>query len=541
MCGFFTHFTHWPLMKTAGVQLLDSSADEERGEMARMSAFTGAMAICDLVKTTLGPKGMDKILQSLSNMDTINLTNDGATILKSIVIDNPAARLIVELSQAQDAEVGDGTTSVAVFAGQLLHEAEDLVGQGIHPQTIIQGWHSAVQVALKALEGSAHNNADNKEKFHEDLLKVARTTLNSKVLAMEREQFAQIAVEAIERLRDPSRIDAISIVKIPGGALKESELVDGLILKCEFGVGQPNKVEDAKILIANTQMDADKIKINGAKIETDSPEQLAKIEAAERKKMLDKCEKIAAHHPTVFVNRQLIYNLPEQFFTEHKINSVEHADFAGVERLALVTGGDIVSTFDTPDKVTLGYAKTVETIMIGEDKLLRFTGCKEPATSTIVLRGATTQILDEAERALHDALCVIASMMTEKRTVYGAGCSEILMASAVDEEARKTPGKVSLAMEGFARALRQIPTIIASNAGLDAPEIVASIRAAHAQGKTTYGLDINNRGIGDIEVLGITESFKVKRQVLISASEAAEQILRVDEIIKQAPVRQRGR
>lgn len=526
-------------MKTAGVQLLDTSADEERGEIARMSAFTGAMAICDLVKTTLGPKGMDKILQSMSNMDNISLTNDGATILKSIVIDNPAAKLIVELSQAQDAEVGDGTTSVAVLAGQLLHEAERLIGQGIHPQIIIKGWHNAVQIALKALEDSAKDHSKNKKEFRNDLLNVARTTLNSKVLSMERDQFAEMAVSAVERLKDASRIDAISIVKVTGGTLRESELVDGLILKCEFGVGQPQKVENARILIANTSMDADKIKINGAKIETDSPLQLAEIERGERKKMEDKCKKIADHKPNLFVNRQLIYNVPEQILTEHGINSIEHADFAGVERLALVTGGDIVSTFDTPDKVKLGTAKLVETIMIGEDKLIKFSGCVEPATCTIVLRGATSQMLDEAERSLHDALCVVASMMSEKRTVLGAGCSEILMSEAIDKEAKTTPGKVSLAMEAFANALRQIPTIIAENAGLDAPELVSSIRAKHHSGQKTFGLDINNRTIGCIEKIGVTESFKVKSQVLISAAEAAEQILRVDEIVKCAPARKR--
>ena len=524
-------------MKTAGVQLLDTNADEERGEIARMSAFVGATAIADLVKTTLGPKGMDKILQSLSHTDTINVTNDGATILKSIVIDNPAAHLIVDLSQAQDSEVGDGTTSVAVLCGQLLHGAEDLVNQGIHPQTIISGWRKASKVALEALEKSAKTNATDPAKFRADLVRVAGTTLNSKVLAVERQQFAEMAVKAVERLKDPSRIDAISILKVTGGALRESELVDGLILQCSFGVGQPHRVENANILIANTPMDTDKIKITGAKIETDSPEQLAKIEIAERKKMLDKCEKIAAHKPNVFVNRQLIYNLPEEYFTAHNINSVEHADFAGVERLALVTGGDIVSTFDTPESVKLGHCDLVETIMIGESKLLKFTGCKEPATSTIVLRGATDQILDEAERAMHDALCVIASMMEEKRTVLGAGCSEVLMADAVEEAARKTPGKAALAMDSFAAALRQIPMILASNAGLDAPEIVASIRAAHANGNKTYGLDIEGRGVGDIEKIGVTESFKVKRQIVISASEAAEQILRVDEIVKCAPAR----
>lgn len=524
-------------MKTAGVQILDSSAEEERGEMARMSAFVGAMAISDLVKTTLGPKGMDKILQSLSHMDTINVTNDGATILKSIVIDNPAAHLIVELSQAQDSDVGDGTTSVAVLAGQLLHGAESLVNQGIHPQTIIQGWRKASKIAVEALEKTAKSNEANPTAFHNDLVKVASTTLNSKILNMERDKFAEMAVQAIERLKDPSRIDAISILKISGGSLIDSEIVDGLILRCEFGVGQPQLVEKAKILIANTPMDSDKIKITGAKIETDSPEQLGKIEEAERAKMLAKCEKIVQHKPNIFVNRQLIYNLPEEYFTSHNINSVEHADFAGVERLALVTGGDIASTFDTPDSVKLGECDRVESIMIGETKLLKFSGCKDPATCTIVLRGATDQILEEAERSLHDALCVIASMMTEKRTVLGAGVSEVIMADAVEEEARRTPGKISLAMDAYASAVRQIPMILASNAGLDAPEIVASIRAAHAKGQLTYGLDINNRGIGDVEALGITESYKVKRQIIISASEAAEQILRVDEIIRCAPAR----
>lgn len=495
-----------------------------------MSAFVSVMAIFEIVKTKLDPKRIQIILQSLSHANTNHFINDVATIIKSIPIDIHTERLIVELSQAQDTEDND----------QLLHGTGDLGEQGIHQQTIISDWRQAAKVAREVLEQFATIHED-QTKFREDLVRVASTTLNSKVLAMERDQFAEMAVKAIERLRDPSRIDAISILKVTGGALRESELVDGLILQTEFGVGQPSKVEHAKILIANTAMDTDKIKITGAKIETDSPEQLAKIETAERKKMIEKCEKIAAHHCNLFVNRQLIYNLPEEYFTTHGINSVEHADFAGVERLALVTGGDIVSTFDTPEVVKLGECDLVETIMIGESKLLKFTGCKEPATATIVLRGATDQILDEAERAMHDALCVIASMMGERRTVLGAGCSEILMADAVDEAARKTPGKAALAMDSFASALRQIPMILASNAGLDAPDIVASIRASHAKGLTTYGLDINGRGIGDIEKLGITESFKVKRQIVISASEAAEQILRVDEIVKCAPARQPGR
>ncbi|CAJ0650252.1 15220_t:CDS:10, partial [Entrophospora sp. SA101] len=503
----------------APVQIFQDEATEERAENARLSSFIGAIAVGDLVKSTLGPKGMDKILQSASKGD-IMVTNDGATILKSIALDNAAAKVLVNISKVQDDEVGDGTTSVCVLAAELLREAEKLVNQKIHPQTIIEGYRIASAASLKALEDSAIDNGSNPEAFKKDLINIARTTLSSKVLSQDKEYFSNLAVDA-----GSTNLENIQIIKKAGG----------FILDKKIGVNQPKRIENAKILVANTPMDTDKIKIFGARVRVDATGKLAELERAERDKMKEKVEKIKSHGINCFVNRQLIYNWPEQLFADAGIMSIEHADFDGVERLALVTGGEIASTFDHPELVKLGHCDLIEEVIIGEDKLLKFSGVAAGEACTIVLRGATNQLLDEAERSLHDALSVLTQTVKETRTALGGGCAEMLMSKAVDEAAAKTAGKKALAIESFAKALRQIPTILADNAGYDSADLVSRLRAAHYEGKSTYGLDMINNNIGDMAELGITESFKLKYQVLISASEAAEMILRVDDIIRCAP------
>jgi len=520
-------------LQPAGV--LDRGAVEERGEQARQTAFAGAIALSDLVKTTLGPKGMDKFLQSGGRDNEVQVTNDGATILRSISLDNAAAKVLVDISKVQDDEVGDGTTSVCVLAGELLREAEKLVAQKIHPQVIIQGWRLACAAAYKALEDAAVDNSADIEKFKRDLLDIAKTTLSSKILHQEKELFAKLAVDAVLRLKGSTNLEAIHIIKKRGGALRDSYLDEGFILEKKFGVGQPKRVENAKVLVANTPMDTDKVKIFGSRVRVDSTAKVAEIEQAEREKMLDKCKKILGHGCNVFINRQLIYNLPEQFFADHGVAAIEHSDFDGMERLALVLGAEIVSTFEHPELVKLGSCKLIEEIMLGEDKAIRFSGVALGEACTVVLRGATKHMLDEAERSLHDALCVLSQTVRDSKTVLGAGCSEMLMSTAVEKLAATTSGKIALALEAFARALRSIPTIIADNAGLDSSELVAQLRALHNQGKHTAGLDIEKGEIGDARQLSITESFKVKSKVLLSATEAAEMILRVDEIVRSAP------
>lgn len=513
--------------------VLKENASEQKGENARLSSFVGALAISDLVKTTLGPKGMDKILQSAGG--DVQVTNDGATILDSIQIDNAAAKILINVSKVQDNEVGDGTTSVCVLAGELLREAEKLLDMKIHPQTVIAGYRAAAKAAEVALQDSAVDNSKDPDAFRNDLLNIARTTLSSKVLAQARDHFARIAVDAVLRLRGSTNLDHIQIIKKAGESLYDSWLEEGFILEKKLGVGQPTRVENARILLGNTAMDTDKVKIYGSRVRVDSLNQVAEIEEAEKQKMIEKCDKIMAHECNVFVNRQLIYNRPEQYFTSKGIVAIEHADFDGVERLALVTGGEIVSTFDDPKNVTLGKADLVEQAMIGEDTVIRFVGCAANEACTIVLRGANSQLLDEAERSLHDALCVLSQTVGETRTVLGGGCSETLMAHAVDEMSRTTSGKKAMAVEGFARALRALPGIIAGNGGYDSNELVSQLRAAHAEGNRTAGLDMTNGCIADMRELGITESFKLKRQMLASAVEGAEMIIRVDDILKAAP------
>lgn len=515
------------------VRILKGEAEEEKAETARLSSFVGAIAIGELMKSTLGPKGMDKILMCEGRQGgKVEVTNDGATILKAIGVDNPAAKILVDISKVQDDEVGDGTTSVAVLAAELLKEAEHLVGMKIHPQTIVAGWRKATAVAREALEDMAKENSVVDD---EDLLKIARTTLGSKILAQHKEFFAKLAVDAVTRLKGSGNLDAIQVLKKLGGALTDSYLAEGFLLDKRPGVHQPKRVEKARILIANTPMDADKVKVFGSRVRVQSVAQIADMELAEKVKMKEKVEQILKHDINVFINRQLIYNYPEQLFADAGVMAIEHADFDGIERLALVTGGEIVSTFGNPELVRLGTCELIEEVMVGEDKLLKFSGVPLGEACTVVLRGATQQILDEADRSLHDVLCVLSQVLKDKRVVYGGGSSEMLMAAAVCKLAESTPGKEALAMEAFARALRQIPTIIADNAGFDSAQLVSELRAAHSEGKRTAGINMVEARVDDMKQLGIAEALVVKRQVLLSAAEAAEMILRVDNIIKAAP------
>ncbi|ORX93350.1 T-complex protein 1 subunit beta [Basidiobolus meristosporus CBS 931.73] len=495
-------------MSLASVQIFGEEASQERAEIARLSCYVGAIAVGDLVKSTLGPKGMDKILQSATD-GTIMVTNDGATILKSIALDNAAAKVLVNISKVQDDEVGDGTTSVCVLASELLREAEKLVNQKIHPKLL-----------LLALEASAKDHSQNVDEFRKDLINIARTALSSKY-------FSKLAVDAVLRLNGSTNLDNIQIIKKVGGRLCDSFLDEGFIFDKKIGVNQPKRIENVKILIANTSMDTDKIKIFGARVRVDATGKLAELERAEKDKMKDKVEQIKAHGINCFVNRQLIYNWPEQLFADAGIAAIEYADFEGVERLALVTGCEIASTFNSPELVRL------------EDRMVKFSGVAAGEACTVVIRGATHQILDEAERSLHDVLCVLSQTVKEPRTILGGGCSEMLMSKAVDELAAVTPGKQAIAMESFSKALRQIPTILADNAGYDSADLVSKLKAAHYENKSASGLDMYNGIVANVQELGITESFKLKRQVLLSASEAAEMILRVDDIIRAAP-RRRG-
>jgi len=321
--------------------------------------------------------------------------------------------------------------------------------------------------------------------------------------------------------------------------MTDSFLAEGFILQKTIGVNQPKRIENARILLANTAMDTDKIKIFGSKVRVDQVSKVQQIEQAEKDKMKGKVQKIVDHNINVFINRQLIYNYPEQLFADNGIMAIEHADFEGIERLAKVLGGEIVSTFERPDKVKLGTCALIEECIVGEDRYIKFSGVEQGEACTIVLRGATNQILEEADRSLHDCLCVLTQTVKNTKTVLGGGCSEMLMANAVRDLAKVTEGKEAFAIDAFANALQQLPTIIADNGGFDSNELMTQLKAKHAKHESTMGLDMEAGSIECVSKLGITESYMVKRRVVNSAASAAEMILRVDNILSAAP-RQRG-
>ena len=434
----------------------------------------------------------------------ITITNDGATILKSINVNNPAAKILIEISKAQDDAVGDGTTTVAVLAGELLRQAENLVYKKIHPQIIIEGYRLARDAARQKLHDISMDNSSDPEKFKADLLNIAKTTLSSKLLVHEKEYFSNLAVDAVLRLKGSTNLSYIQILKKPGGSLKDSFLDKGFILDKSFAVGCPRRKENPLIMIANTSMDYDKIKIYGSKVKVSSMDQVAEIEAAEKAKMKAKVDKILAHKPDVFINRQLIYDYPIQLFGDKGIMVIEHSDFDGTERLAAVLDAEIVSTFDHPELVKLGRCKLIEEVMIGEDKMIKFVGCASTEASTIVLRGSGLHILDEAERSLHDVLCVLVQTIEARKIIFGGGNSEMQMAVAVEDLAKGVKTKEGLAIEAFAQALKAIPQIIADNGGFDSAMLVQALRGDIYAGKSSVGIDMKTGIVGDMKEQGVT-------------------------------------
>merc|ERR1719197_1891523 len=382
---------------------------------------------------------MDKILQPMPSGEgrapgqTV-VTNDGATILKSVWIDNPAAKILIDISKTQDNECGDGTTSVVVLASELVRVAQTLVEGKMHPQVVIKGFRLALAAAREKLEALAMDNGKDPAAFREDLMKIARTTLSSKLLKHEKDHYATLAVDAVLRLKGKPNLDYIQVIKKPGASLKDSFLEEGFILEKKIGVGHKKLLENCNVMVANCQMDTDKIKIYGARVKVDSFEAVADIENAEKAKMKTKVEKIVKHGCNVFINRQLIYNYPDQLFRDNNVMAIEHSDFDGTERLAAVLGADIVSTFENPEQTKLGFCKKIEEIMIGEDKVIKFSGCSQNEACTIVLRGASTHILDEAERSLHDALAVLYQTVQDSRVAYGGGSMECAIAQAIQDK-----------------------------------------------------------------------------------------------------------
>lgn len=483
--------------------------------------------VVDFIKTSLGPRGMDKLMVSESG--GVKITNDGATILKNIKKDGIVVNILNEVCSVIDQEIGDGTTTLCCLVGELMIEAEKLMNMNVHPQIIVQGFRIAAREAIATINSNSFDNSKNLELFCADLLDMARTTLNSKVVATQKELFARIALKAVLKLKGSTDLNRLNIIKKCGGSLKDSFLDEGFILNKKIEFNQPKKIKNAKILIVNTALDSDRIKINGVKIKVKSISNLARIEIGEQKKLLDKCRKILTHGINVIVNRQLIYNRQERFFSDHGILSIEQADFDGIEKLALCTGAEITSTFDEPSKIKLGLCKIVEEVVIGDEKYIRFGGCANQGSCSIVIRGSNEQIIDEAERSLHDALSILIQSIKNPKYIWGGGYSEMKIGNSIEYLSKKFQCKKSLSIASFAIAIQRIPEIIMENAGLEPIFLINKFKKNLKKGEECC-FNAENEDISCAKISGLIENSKLKTQIILAAVEAVEMIIRIDKM-----------
>jgi thermosome len=518
---------------TVPVLVLKEGTGRTTGREALRNNIMAAKIIAELVKTTLGPKGMDKML--VSSFGDVTITNDGATILKEIDVQHPAAKMLVEVAKAQDNEVGDGTTTAAVLAGELLVKAEELLDQNIHPTIIIEGFKKASEKAREVLEKMALPVSINDEK---KLMDVAITSMGSKGVAAAKEHFAKLAVEAVKQVAEEkdgklkADIDLIKILKKHGKSLEETELVKGMVIDKEVAHPQmPKIVHNAKIALLNAKLEIEKTEFD-AKINIESPEQMKLFLDEEERMLREMVEKTAEAGANVVFCEKGIDDVALHFLAKKGILAVKNVSSSDMEKLARATGGKIVASVKDLTPEVLGEAKLVEEVKIGEDKLVYIRECKNPKAVTIVVRGGTEHVVDEAERSLHDALCVVRNAIEDGKIVPGGGAPEAEVAKQLRDYAVKVGGREQLAIEAFADAVESIPLTLAENAGLDPVDIMVALRAAHENASPpSFGVDVFTGKIRDMLELNVVEPLRVKLQVIKSATEAANMILKIDDVI----------
>ncbi|MDH5783168.1 MAG: thermosome subunit beta [Candidatus Bathyarchaeota archaeon] len=514
------------------VLILREGASRSRGKEAQHANIMAARIVTEAVKSALGPKGMDKML--VDSFGDVTITSDGRTVLDEMDIQHPAAKMMVEVAKTQDDEVGDGTTTAVIIAGQLLAKAEDLIAKNVHPTVIIDGYRKAAEKALETLEKIALKVRPTEK---EALKKVATTSMASKLVAEHKEYLADIAASAIlhvtEKIGDKFRadVDDIMVEKKPGESLTGTKLIQGIVVDKEVvHPGMPKRVEKAKIALLDTALEIEKPEFD-AKINIESPEQMEAFLQQEESMLKEKVEKIAATGATVVICQKGIDDLVQHFLARRKILAVRRVKKSDMEKLTKATGGKIVTNLDDMSKADLGYAKLVEERKIGDDKMTFIEGCKNPRSVAILIRGGTERIVDEAERSIHDALCVARDVVEEPKILAGGGAPEVEMANVLREYAQTLPGKEQLAVMGYAEALESVPETLAENAGLDPIDIVSELRARHGKGQTWAGVDVNEGKVNDMNKASVFEPLAVKKQIIKSATEAATMILKIDDVI----------
>ena len=518
------------------VVILPEGTQRYVGRDAQRLNILAARIVAETIRTTLGPKGMDKML--VDSLGDIVITNDGATILDEMDIQHPAAKMMVEVAKTQDKEAGDGTTTAVVIAGELLKKAEELLDQNIHPSIIVKGYTMAAEKAQEVLESIAVEATPDDE---ETLKKAAVTSITGKAAEEEREYLAEIAVEAVkqvaEKVGDKYKIDLdnIKFEKKEGGSVKETQLIKGVVIDKEVvHPGMPKRVENAKITLINDALEVKETETD-AEIRITSPEQLqAFLEQEERmlREMVDKIKEVGAN--VVFVQKG-IDDLAQHYLAKYGIMAVRRVKKSDMEKLAKATGAKIVTNIRDLTPEDLGEAELVEQRKVAGENMIFVEGCKNPKAVTILIRGGTEHVVDEVERALEDAVKVTKDIVEDGKIVAAGGAPEIELAIRLDEYAKEVGGKEQLAIEAFAEALKVIPRTLAENAGLDPVETLVKVIAAHKEKGPTIGVDVFEGEPADMMEKGVIAPLRVTKQAIKSASEAAIIILRIDDVIAAKP------
>jgi thermosome len=521
------------------VLVLKEGSNRSRGREAQNNNIEAAKVVAEAVKSALGPKGMDKML--VDSFGDVTITSDGRTILDEMDIQHPAAKMMVEVAKTQDNEAGDGTTTAVIISGELLNKAQELIEKNVHPTVIIDGYRKASEKALETLEKIAIKiDIDSSSDY---LKKAAMTSMASKLVADHKEYLADIAVKAILAVAEKdgdkykADVDDVKVEKKPGESVRETKLIQGIVLDKDIAhSGMPKRVERAKIALLDCALEIEKTEFD-AKINIESPEQMEGFLKQEEDMLRDMVDKIVKAGANVVLCEKGVDDMVQHFLARKGIMAVRRNKKSDMEKLAKATGGKIVTNLDALTADDLGYAALVEERKIGDDKMTFIEGCKHPKAVTILIRGGTQRIVDEAERSVHDALCVVRDVVEEPKLVAGGGAPELEMSRALRKYAETLPGREQLAVRAFAEALEAIPVTLTENAGLDPIDILSDLRSRHEKGETWAGIEVIAGKVQDMTKAGVIEPLTVKKQIIKSATEASTMILKIDDVIAAGKMR----
>jgi thermosome len=518
------------------VVLLKEGTSETKGNQAQRNNIIAAKTIAEIVRTSLGPRGMDKML--VDSLGDVTITNDGATILKEIDVQHPAGKMMVEISKATDNEVGDGTTSTVVIAGSLLEKAEELITKNVHPTVVVEGFTKASQKVIDTLKETATKVDPNDKAF---LVKVARTAMASKMVAADSKELSDMVVDAVLAVAEESGeqqykvdIDNIKVEKKAGGSIGDTKFVHGIVLDKEIvHGGMPKRIENAKIAVINSPLEIEKTEFD-AKININSPDQMQQFMNEENRMLKAMVDKVVAAGANVLLCQKGIDDIAQHYLAKASILAVRRIKESDMYKLSKATGARIINNLDELSASDLGYARLVEERKVETDKWVFVEECKNPKSVSILLRGGSQRVVDEAERSVHDAIMAVKDVVEYPYVLVGGGAPEALASLKLREWAATLSGRSQLAAEKFADGIETIPIVLAENAGMDPLDTQVQLRSkitGATTGKARYGIDVLNGKVADLAAKDIYEPLAVKEQVINAATEAACMMLRIDDVI----------